>query len=127
MEVRYLYDTNIFLYHLSGEPKVHRLFDKQFLEDNHVGTSRMIRIELLSFPELTPKEENIIEEMLGQFTMVPISNEIEDIAIYLRRKYSLRIPDAIIAATAYQSSSTLVTHDVKDFKRVTEIRVYDPF
>lgn len=73
------------------------------------------------------KEEKIISEMLDQFIMVPLNERIEDIAIYIRRKYSLKIPDAIIAATAYDTFSALLTADVDDFKRVTEIKIINPF
>ena len=98
--MRYLYDTNIFLSYLIGEQRVRELFTERFLKKNQVVTSRIVRLELLSFPELSVKEETIMREMLDQFVMVPITEEIENVAIYFRRKYRIKIPDAIIAATA---------------------------
>ncbi|MBI4430004.1 MAG: type II toxin-antitoxin system VapC family toxin [Ignavibacteriales bacterium] len=125
--MRYLYDTNVFLYYLAGEPKIRRLFTEQFLNENRIVTSAIVRIELLSFPNLTDKEDLIIREMLRQFEVLAISSEIEDIAVVLRRKYRLRIPDAIVAATAYHTSSIVMTRDIKDFKRINEIQLVDPF
>ena len=125
--MRYLFDTNVFLYYLAGDLRIPRLFSKQFLNENEVITSAIVRIELLSFSQLSHEEETAIRDMLDQFRVMPITNEIEEMAIDIRRKYRVRIPDAIIAATAYSTSSTLVTHDVKDFKRITSIRLYDPF
>jgi predicted nucleic acid-binding protein len=127
MGMRLLYDTNIFLYYFAGNPKAKKFFYANFLEENKIITSRIVRLELLSFSKLSSREEKIIGEMLDQFAMVPLDEGIEDIAIYLRRKYSLKIPDAIIAAAAYDTSSALLTADVDDFKRITEIKILHPF
>lgn len=124
--MKFLFDTNIFLSYLAGQDSVKHLFQRKFLECNEVITSRIVRIELLSFEKLTSSEESIIQEMLDQFFLVPITVEIEDLAISLRRKYKLKIPDAIIAATAYHTSSILMTADVKDFKKLSEIKVRNP-
>ncbi|MDI6766136.1 MAG: type II toxin-antitoxin system VapC family toxin [Bacteroidota bacterium] len=127
MGVRLLYDTNIFLYYYAGNLNAKKYFDTGFLGENRIIISRIVRLELLSFSKLSLREENIIREMLDQFVMIPLNDRIEDIAIYLRRKYSLKIPDAIIAATAYDTSSALLTADIDDFKRVTEIKIINPF
>lgn len=127
MAVRYLFDTNVFLYFLSADARIRRLFSEQFLSENEIVTSAIVRIELLSFPQLSPAQESAIRDLIDQFRVIPITKAIEELAIDIRRKYKVKIPDAIIAATAYSTSSILVTHDVSDFKRITDIRVYDPF
>lgn len=126
MEVKYLYDTNIFLNYFAGKAKAQKLFSVSFLRENDVITSRIVRLELLCYPNLSEREELTIREMLDQFAMIPVTLEIEDVAIYFRRKYKLKIPDALIAASAYHASATVVTFDVKDFEAVSEIRVYKP-
>jgi len=127
VEVKYLFDTNIFLYHLAGIPKIQKFFSEKFLVENEVVTSRIVRLELLSLPGLSSSKANIIREMLDQFTLIPITEDIEELAISFRQRYRIKLPDALIAATAYQTSSILVTHDVKDFKRIVEIRLLNPF
>lgn len=127
MEVRYLYDTNVFLSYFAGETKIRKFFAEQFLHDNEVLTSRIVRLELLSLHNLSQREEQIIHEMIEQFSLMPVTEEIEDIAIVLRRKYKIKIPDALIAATAYRTSSILVTRDLKDFRKITEIHTLHPF
>jgi predicted nucleic acid-binding protein len=125
--VRYLFDTNVFLYYLSADARIRRLFSEQFLSENEVVTSAIVRIELLSFSQLSHAQESALRDLLDQFRVIPITNDIEELAIDIRRKYRMKIPDAIIAATAYSTLSIVVTHNVKDFKRITGIRVYDPF
>jgi len=127
VEVKYLFDTNIFLYHLAGIPKIQKFFSEKFLVENEVVTSRIVRLELLSLPGLSSSKANIIREMLDQFTLIPITEDIEELTISSRQRYRIKLPDALIAATAYQTSSILVTHDVKDFKRIVEIRSLNPF
>jgi hypothetical protein len=51
--VKYLYDTNIFIYYLAEEPAVLPLFSEAFLSQHEVITSSIVRIKLLSFPELS--------------------------------------------------------------------------
>ena len=126
MALTYLFDTNIFLYYLTGDARVRKLFSEPFLSENEVITSAIVRIELLSFFPLSHAEESAIRGMLEQFRVIPLTYDIEELAIEIRRKHRVRIPDAIIAATAYSTSSVLVTHNIKDFKRITGIRLYDP-
>jgi predicted nucleic acid-binding protein len=51
--MRYLYDTNIFIYYLADEPKVESLFAESFLSLHDVLVSPIVRIELLSFSGLS--------------------------------------------------------------------------
>lgn len=64
--MKYLYDTNIFIYYLAEEPAVLPFFSELFLSQHEVIISTIVRIELLSFPELSSEEEEIIAELLMQ-------------------------------------------------------------
>ena len=55
--MRYLYDTNIFIYYLAGEPIVDSFFAEDFLKLHDILTSSIVRIELLSFSGLSENEE----------------------------------------------------------------------
>jgi predicted nucleic acid-binding protein len=125
--VKYLYDTNIFIYYLAEEPEVLRLFSESFLSQNEIIISPIVRIEFLSFPELSGDEEAIIADLLMQFERIPLLPQIEDRTIQLRRHYRLKLPDALIAATALHSSACVMTRNVDDFKRVPELPLYNPW
>ena len=122
----YVYDTNIFIYHFKRFPEVGLFFHPLFFENNQVLVSTVTRIELLSYPDLPASEEKEINELLSFFTIVPITPDIEDVTIQLRRKYKLKLPDAIIGATALQYSATLFTNNTKDFKHIHEIKIETP-
>lgn len=59
--------------------------------------------------------------------MIPLTDEIADIAIDLRRKSKIKIPDAVIAATCLHDSLILITRNTRDFQGVPGLEIYNPF
>jgi predicted nucleic acid-binding protein len=53
--------------------------------------------------------------METHFEIVPIDMSVSEIAVQLRRSRHLRLPDAIILATAQSQAALLVTRNTKDF------------
>ncbi|MEA5419021.1 type II toxin-antitoxin system VapC family toxin [Spirulina sp. CCNP1310] len=125
--MKYLYDTNIFIDYLAEESAILPIFSETFLSQNEVIISSIVRIELLSFPELSSEEESIISDLLIQFEQVPILPPIEDRTIQLRRRHRLKLPDALIAATALHCAAHVMTRNVNDFKRLPELPLCNPF
>lgn len=101
-----LLDTNVVLYFLGG-----RLANP--LPSGQYFVSVITEIELLSYPNLTPDEETQIRDFLTKITVVGIESNIKELAITFRKQYRLRLPDAIIAATAQALNATLFTNDVR--------------
>ena len=66
-------------------------------------------------------------KIFSVFDKVPIDDRILQKAAYFRRKYSLPIPDAIIAATAYHLKADLLTTNTREFIKVKEIEVRNPY
>src|SRR3990172_8170556 len=118
MGLKYLYDTNIYINFLSGILKEDYLFSYDFLSENDILISSIVRMEFLSHPNIKPQDESFFRELIRQFKIIPIDFMIEDEAIQIRKQYKLKLPDAIIAATAIFEDATLVTYDKKDFQRV---------
>jgi predicted nucleic acid-binding protein len=63
----------------------------------------------------TEDNEDIIREFLDNFTVIPLNEEIAEIAIEIRKKNKIKLPDAIIWASAKFRNSLLVTRNTKDF------------
>jgi hypothetical protein len=82
--------------------------------------SVITEIELLSYPSLTSDEEIQIRDFLTKITGVGIEGNIKELALALRKQYRIRLPDAIIAATAQSLNATLFTNDVR-LANLTEI------
>ncbi|MBW4457751.1 MAG: type II toxin-antitoxin system VapC family toxin [Nostoc indistinguendum CM1-VF10] len=125
--MRYVYDTNIFIYYLADEPTVNSFFTEEFLNLHEVLISPIIYIELLSFAGLEKEEEQAIRDLLSQFYSVPLLREIEEQTIRLKRQYKIKLPDAIIAATALHKDAFLVTRNANDFQGIAELKIENPF
>ncbi len=115
MMTRYLLDTNVALYFLGGR-LLHPLPTGEFY------VSIISEMELLSYPSLSPDESLRIREFLGQVILVGLSDDVKQMTISLRKKYRLKLPDAIICATASLNGAILLSNDAQ-LARVTEISV----
>ena len=83
-------------------------------------------MEVLGYQFRDPKEEEFIREMIEVFRILFIDQKIADMAIEIRRKRRIKLPDAIIAATAKALNLYLVTRNIDDFEKV-DIQIANPF
>lgn len=101
---QFVLDTNIALYYLGNclsEP----------LPSGVYFVSIITEMELLSYPELSEAEAQQIKNFLSYLTVININDSIKNLAIEWRRKYKLKLPDAIIVATTLSLEATLLTND----------------
>ena len=68
-----------------------------------------------SNPDTDPDGDRATRAFLSRFTQVAIDSEIAELAVSLRRERRLRLPDAIIQASARCSDALLVSRNSKDF------------
>jgi len=80
-------------------------------DDTPLAYSVITRMELMGYPGLTAEEGAAIESTLATMTYMGLTRAIEDRAIALRQNHRIKLPDAIIAATALESSYRLLTLD----------------
>jgi len=120
----YLLDTNAVIYYFKGMQKAVAVF--KLIEDanEEVNLSVITKIELLSFDN--EDELKNIDRLLVNSRIFSLDDEIVDKTIEVRRKYKLKLPDAIIAATAMINNLILVTHNKKDFKEIRGLKIIDP-
>ncbi len=105
-------DTNIILYLLQGDQTLAKSLDR-----TKFYISFITQLELLSFPGLTKKEINIITDLLAECVIIDINSEIKIITTDIRKKYRLKLPDCLIAATALFLDLPVISAD-SDFKRI---------
>ena len=97
-------DSNVALYHLRDELA-------EPLPKQDVLISVVTEIELLGYPGIGIEEEVGIRALLVNFEIIPLDERVKDETIRLRRTLRLRLPDAIILATAAVTASELLTND----------------
>jgi predicted nucleic acid-binding protein len=110
-----LVDTDVCIDHLAGVRRLPR-------RTGRLAYSVITRAELLAGASDT--EEANVRRLLAGMEEIPVDRKVAERAGSLRREVpGLRLPDALIAATALVHSATLHTKNVRDFKRVPTLRV----
>jgi predicted nucleic acid-binding protein len=107
-----LFDTNILIDYLAGVDEARLELERY--ADRLVSAVTWMEVLVGARGE---EEEDVIELFLRDFTVIPISREVARGAVALRRAHRLRLPDAIIWASADSASALLVTRNTKDFPR----------
>ena len=118
---RALFDSNIIIY-LSKKEIPYSYID-QFDEHN---ISVITYMEILGHRFRDKREEKFIQELLELFNMLYIDRQIADKVIEIRKKERIKLPDAIIAATAISNELSLITRNINDFKKI-EVSISNPF
>ena len=108
-------DTNIALYLLKGDQELGGT-----LQNSETFVSFITELELLGFKGITSNEESHIALFLSECIILDVNQGIKSIAIDLRRKYALKLPDTLVAATAIFLGIPLFSAD-KHFSQITEL------
>jgi len=116
-------DTNVLIYFLAGDPAVSEQLEAWREERETFLISTLVQTEVLSLPRLTQKDIEKIEGLLATMTVVPVDASVARLAAEFRRRYRVKLADAVIAATAFLQEAPLVTRNRRDFARVKEIEV----
>jgi len=119
----YLLDTNPIIYFVQKEPRATALLGPIFSADVPLFVATISITEFFS-PRLMPSEERIgVEGILAVLTSIPLDVALARYAGDLRSKHGLKLADSVIAASALITNSTLLTRNVRDFKRVPGLSV----
>ena len=110
-----LLDTNIVIAWTNGHAAV-----MAELEGKHLAISVITQIELLAYPTLKDTEISHIHSILTLLQVYTITPAIVNATVDFRKQYNIKLPDAIIAATAFALKCPLYTFD-KGFNKIQEI------
>lgn len=105
-----LFDSDVLIDYLSGLPEARNEMDQY--------SERVISV--ITYAEVLVGADNDVElracrECMADFTLIEVRTEIAEEAVRLRREHRLKLPDALIWATAMTQGLLLVTRNTKDF------------
>lgn len=109
-----LVDTNILIY-LS---KKQLAFDQVALPGDTLFISVITYMEVLGYRFPTNSEKKIVEELCKNFPIIELDRKIVEKVIQIRQQNKIKLPDAIILATAIINNFELVTANVSDFSNI---------
>ena len=108
-----LLDTDVCIDHLDGTA---RLPGRRAT----LAYSVVTRAELLAGPE---SQHDPARRLLAPLREIPVDRRVAERAGALRREAGLRLPDALVAATALVHHLTLHTRNHRDFRKVAGLRL----
>jgi predicted nucleic acid-binding protein len=112
--IDFLADTNFLIFTSQGNPIV-----ETFLDYN-IGISFISEMELLGVFSISKIQKSNFQKIIDQCFVIDFNLEIKKSAIQLKQKYKVKLPDAIIAATAIHYNIPFITADA-DFKIIKEL------
>ncbi len=131
---RFLIDTNILIYASKADKKAVAFMRQLFNERTKEFLCSVItEAELLS-KTTSNKVKGKIDALLDEAIIIEINSDIARKAGAIRATgedngYKIKLPDALIAATAIIENATLVTHNTVDFLKIIEfenLNILDP-
>lgn len=116
-------DTNVIIYYLQGELSAVRKIQKLREAGEIFAVSIITKIELLSYPLISPDEIEKINNLLQECYIVYLNETVADKVVELRKKYKILLADVIIAASGLAINASLLTRNIKHFKKIREIKL----
>ncbi|WP_428236137.1 type II toxin-antitoxin system VapC family toxin [Gracilimonas sp.] len=121
----YLIDSNAIIDFLGGRlPDSGMEFLSQVIDDKP-SISVITKIEVLGYNG-TDQEELIFKSFVGDSEVLGLSEGIIDLCIQIRKSYRIKLPDALIAATAINNDFILVTRNISDFNFIENLELINP-
>ena len=109
--VKALFDTNILIDYLRGIPAARTELERY--DDKFV--SIISWMEVLAGAPVTV--ESGTRDFLDSFTVIDLDHAVAERAVALRRQHRVKLPDAIVWASARVHAMLLVTRDTRDFRK----------
>ncbi len=103
-------DTNILIDHLNGVDEARR----------ELETYTEPLISVITWMEImvgvNQEDKASVQKFFNYFRTVALSTEVATLGVSLRRRYRLKLPDAVVYATARAEGCLFVTRDAKGFE-----------
>ena len=125
--MRWLLDTNVLIDAFAGRSdSVRAITSARTASLEWIGYSSITRLEVLRFPGLNGADEIGLRNLLAQLSEAPIDDAVIERAIKIRKSVRMKIPDAVVAATALVYEANLVTRNTGDFKNIPGVSLLNP-
>lgn len=125
MGTQYLIDSNALIDYLSGKLPLSGMAFMNDVVNAIPKVSVITKIEVLGF-NAPPADYLLLTNFMLDADVLALSDSIVDQTIELRKQLKIKLPDAILAATALALGLVLISRNTSDFKNIPELEVVDP-
>jgi len=126
MDTGYLLDSNVIIDYLAGKINPCGMKIVSEIVDRTPQMSVISQIEILRFND-TPKNEAVLADFVNASVIHPLNADVVELTIELCKRDRIKLPNAIIAATARVKRLTLVTRNTDDSKSVPSLELLNPW
>ena len=123
MGKRYLIDSNVLIEFVGNllPQEAHKLIVD--IIDTDFNLSFINKIEVLGHSLADDSWINFV----NQATVINVDDDIIEQAILVRKRHKIKLPDALIAATALVNDLVLLTRNTSDFKNIESLKLENPW
>ncbi|MEK7541585.1 MAG: PIN domain-containing protein [Patescibacteria group bacterium] len=117
-------DTNILIYYAAGDADI-----LDFFRNNQKAVFYLPSIvvaEFLSYPLMTPDVAEKFRDFSRSVILVNLDYAIAKAAAAVRREIKIPLADAVIAASSIITQSSLLTRNIRDFRKIKGIAIVSP-
>lgn len=123
---QYLIDTNVVIDFLGNKLPNTGMNFVNGIVDSVPKLSIITKIEVLGF-NTTAENYQLLTDFMGDSTIFALTDDIVEACIEIRKKYKIKLPDAIIAATALVHGLTIISRNTKDFINISDLQYLNPY
>ena len=122
---QYLIDTNALIDYLGKRLPDTGMDFMNTIIDAIPNVSVITKIEVLGF-NAPDKHYQLLVQFMNDASVLELSNKVVDESINIRKNHKIKLPDAIIAATALVNNLVVISRNVSDFKNIKNLQLIDP-
>ncbi len=122
-----VFDSNILIYQLND--RLDGIAEQVVLNllEGPVYMSVITRIEILGWNGHSEESREAADALLSTLTEIGLDEPVVRTTIRIRCSTLVKLPDAIIAASALTLGLPLVTRNVEDFGKIKDLDLINPF
>ena len=126
--MKHLWDTNTAIYYLQQQfPPAAEKFMDDLVAIEQPTISAITEIELLCWKNAPEKDLEVLHNFINDALVIELEQFIKLKTAEIRKIHKVKLPDAIIAATALVYDLTLISRNVADFGNIGGLKVINPW
>ncbi|MHA8065961.1 type II toxin-antitoxin system VapC family toxin [Aquirufa sp. ROCK2-A2] len=124
--MEYLLDTNIIIHLLDASLSKHGMKQMKEIVNQEIMLSVITKMETLGYNFDSEEEQILFETFISQSSILTLNNDIVEETIWIRKIKKIKLPDAIIAATAKIHDLILISENTSDFNNIPGLKIINP-